>query len=113
MRNQAQAAGLNDVVVVNTCAVTAEAEKQARQEIRKIRRWKPDARIIATGCAVQIDPDSWASLPEIDGIIGNQEKLTSVPWSNLSQAMADGQPCLLYTSPSPRDVEESRMPSSA
>ena len=72
MRNQAQAAGLNDVVVVNTCAVTAEAEKQARQEIRKIRRWKPDARIIATGCAVQIDPDSWASLPEIDGVIGNQ-----------------------------------------
>ncbi|GIS17924.1 MAG: hypothetical protein CM15mP119_3280 [Alphaproteobacteria bacterium] len=79
MRNQAQAAGLNDVVVVNTCAVTAEAEKQARQEIRKIRRWKPDARIIATGCAVQIDPDSWASLPEIDGIIGNQDKLTSSP----------------------------------
>ena len=98
MRNQAQAAGLNDVVVVNTCAVTAEAEKQARQEIRKIRRWKPDARIIATGCAVQIDPDSWASLPEIDGIIGNQDKLKS---------------CLLYTSPSPRDGLLSRMPSSA
>ena len=62
MRNQAQAAGLNDVVVVNTCAVTAEAEKQARQEIRKIRRWKPDARIIATGCAVQIDPVSYTHL---------------------------------------------------
>ena len=92
MRNQAQAAGLNDVVVVNTCAVTAEAEKQARQEIRKIRRWKPDARIIATGCAVQIDPDSWASLPEIDGIIGNQDKLTSTPWTELSRAIADGQP---------------------
>ena len=98
MRNQAQAAGLNDVVVVNTCAVTAEAEKQARQEIRKIRRWKPDARIIATGCAVQIDPDSWASLPEIDGIIGNQDKLTSTPWTDLSQAIADGQPAALTVS---------------
>ena len=92
MRNQAQAVGLNDLVVVNTCAVTAEAEKQARQEIRKIRRQKPDARIIATGCAVQIDPDSWASLPEIDGIIGNQDKLTEAPWSDLRQAVADGQP---------------------
>ena len=92
MRNQAQAAGLNDVVVVNTCAVTAEAEKQARQEIRKIRRQKPDARIIVTGCAVQIDPDSWVSLPEIDGIIGNQDKLTSAPWADLRQAVAEGQP---------------------
>jgi threonylcarbamoyladenosine tRNA methylthiotransferase MtaB len=92
MRNEVQAAGLNQVVVVNTCAVTAEAEKQARQEIRKIRRQKPDAQIIATGCAVQIDPDSWANLPEIDGIIGNQEKLTSAPWANLKQAIADGQP---------------------
>ena len=98
MRNQVQAAGLNDVVVVNTCAVTAEAEKQARQEIRKIRRCKPDARIIVTGCAVQIDPDSWASLPEIDGIIGNQDKLTSTPWTDLSQAIADGQPAALTVS---------------
>ena len=92
MRSKAQEAGLNDVVVVNTCAVTAEAEKQARQEIRKIRRQKPDARIIATGCAVQIDPDSWASLPEIDGIIGNQDKLTSAPWAALRQAVDHGQP---------------------
>ena len=98
MRNQAQAAGLNDVVVVNTCAVTAEAEKQARQEIRKIRRWKPEARIIATGCAVQIDPDSWASLPEIDNINGNQDKLTSTPWTDLSQSIADGQPAALKVS---------------
>ena len=88
MRNQAQAAGLNDVVVVNTCAVTAEAEKQARQEIRRIRREHPDARIIATGCAVQIDPDSWASLAEVDGVLGNQEKLIAETWT----ALADGQP---------------------
>ena len=88
MRAKAQAAGLNDVVVVNTCAVTAEAEKQARQEIRKLKRERPDARIIATGCAVQIDPDSWASLPEVDGVLGNQEKLLDTTWTDL----AAGQP---------------------
>ena len=92
MRNHAQSAGLNDVVVVNTCAVTAEAERQARQEIRKIRRQKPDAHIIATGCAVQIDPDSWANLPEINGIVGNQDKLASETWSELRQSISDGQP---------------------
>ena len=81
MRRHAEAAGLNDVVVVNTCAVTAEAEKQARQEIRKIKRERPDARIIATGCAVQIDPENWASLPEVDGVLGNQDKMAPETWS--------------------------------
>ena len=89
MRRHAEAAGLNDVVVVNTCAVTAEAEKQARQEIRKIKRERPDARIIATGCAVQIDPDNWASLPEVDGVLGNQDKMLSDTWSSL----AADRPC--------------------
>ena len=84
MRRHAEAAGLNDVVVVNTCAVTAEAEKQARQEIRKIKRERPDALIIATGCAVQIDPDNWASLPEVDGVLGNQDKMLSDTWSSLA-----------------------------
>ena len=84
MRRHAEAAGLNDVVVVNTCAVTAEAEKQARQEIRKIKRERPDAQIIATGCAVQIDPDNWASLPEVDGVLGNQDKMLSDTWSSLA-----------------------------
>ena len=84
MRRHAEAAGLNDVVVINTCAVTAEAEKQARQEIRKIKRERPDARIIATGCAVQIDPDNWASLPEVDGVLGNQDKMLSDTWSSLA-----------------------------
>ena len=72
------------MVVVNTCAVTAEAEKQARQEIRKIKRERPDARIIATGCAVQIEPDNWACLPEVDGVLGNQDKMLSDTWYSLA-----------------------------
>jgi threonylcarbamoyladenosine tRNA methylthiotransferase MtaB len=75
MRGHAAAAGLGDAVIVNTCAVTAEAERQARQAIRKARRENPGARIIATGCAVQIAPDRYAAMPEIDHVIGNEEKL--------------------------------------
>lgn len=75
MRNHAEAAGLSDAVIVNTCAVTAEAERQARQAIRRARRARPDARIIVTGCAAQINPDSYADMPEVDTVLGNQEKL--------------------------------------
>jgi threonylcarbamoyladenosine tRNA methylthiotransferase MtaB len=75
MRGHAQAAGLGNAIIVNTCAVTAEAERQARQAIRKARRENPQARIIATGCAVQIAPDRYAAMPEIDHLIGNEEKL--------------------------------------
>ncbi len=72
---RARAAGLEDTVIVNTCAVTAEAERQARQAIRKARRRRPDARIIVTGCAAQIDPDTYAAMPEVDQVLGNAEKL--------------------------------------
>jgi threonylcarbamoyladenosine tRNA methylthiotransferase MtaB len=75
MRNHAVAAGLTDTVIVNTCAVTAEAERQARQAIRRARRNKPDAKIIVTGCAAQIDPDAYAAMPEVNIVLGNQEKL--------------------------------------
>lgn len=75
MRGHATAAGLSDAVIVNTCAVTGEAVRQARQTIRRLRRERPDARIIATGCAVQIDPRSFADMGEIDDVIGNAEKL--------------------------------------
>lgn len=75
MRNHAQQAGIDNTVVVNTCAVTAEAERQARQAIRKTRRNRPDARIIVTGCAAQINPDLYADMPEVDQVIGNEEKL--------------------------------------
>ena len=75
MRGHAEAAGLTDAVIVNTCAVTAEAERQARQAIRRARREAPGARIIVTGCAAQIDPATWAAMPEVDRVIGNLEKL--------------------------------------
>jgi len=75
MRENAAAAGLTDAVIVNTCAVTSEAERQARQAIRKARREKPNARIIVTGCAAQIDPAKFAAMPEVDQVLGNEEKL--------------------------------------
>ena len=71
----AHAAGLGDAVIVNTCAVTAEAERQARQAVRRARRQRPDARIVVTGCAAQIDPAAWAAMPEVDRVVGNVEKM--------------------------------------
>lgn len=82
-------AGLDDVVIVNTCAVTAEAEKQARQAIRKSRRDHPEKQIIVTGCAAQINPDDWSSLPEVDAVIGNHDKLDPVTWRRLAGANDD------------------------
>ncbi|MBV9736142.1 MAG: tRNA (N(6)-L-threonylcarbamoyladenosine(37)-C(2))-methylthiotransferase MtaB [Acidisphaera sp.] len=73
-------AGLSDTVVVNTCAVTAEAERQARQAIRRARRERPGARIVVTGCAAQIDPAAWARLPGVDRVLGNEEKLAPQSW---------------------------------
>ncbi len=75
IRTQMHAAGIDDVVVVNTCAVTAEAERQARQAIRRARRRNPSARIVVTGCAAQIRPQSFAAMPEVDRVLGNAEKL--------------------------------------
>jgi threonylcarbamoyladenosine tRNA methylthiotransferase MtaB len=74
MRGLATDAGLKDVVLVNTCAVTSEAVRQARQTIRKARRDKPGAMIVVTGCAAQIDPAMFAAMPEVDRVIGNGEK---------------------------------------
>jgi threonylcarbamoyladenosine tRNA methylthiotransferase MtaB len=75
IRRQAEAAGLGDAVIVNTCAVTAEAERQARQAIRRARRERPKARVIVTGCAAQIDPARYAAMPEVDQVLGNEAKL--------------------------------------
>jgi len=80
MRGHAQRAGLEDVVIINTCAVTAEAERQARQTIRKIYRDRPDAQIVVTGCAAQIDPDRFAAMPEVARVIGNDRKLDAATW---------------------------------
>ena len=62
-------------MVVNTCAVTAEAVRQARQSIRRIKRERPDARIVVTGCAAQVEPQLFAAMPEVDRVLGNEEKL--------------------------------------
>ena len=75
IRRNAVAAGLDDAVIINTCAVTNEAVRQARQAIRRTRRDKPNARIIVTGCAVQTDPAAFAAMPEVDRVLGNEEKL--------------------------------------
>ncbi len=75
IRDHVRAAGLTDTIVFNTCTVTAEAERQARQAIRKARRKRPDARIVVTGCAAQIDPSRFAAMDEVDQVLGNAEKL--------------------------------------
>jgi threonylcarbamoyladenosine tRNA methylthiotransferase MtaB len=74
VRAQAAADGITDTVVFNTCAVTAEAVRQARQAIRKARRERPGARLVVTGCAAQIDPAAFAAMPEVDLVLGNAEK---------------------------------------
>ncbi len=84
IKGQAAKAGLEDVVVVHTCAVTAEAERQARQAIRRARRERPDARIIVTGCSAQISPDRYAAMGEVDHVVGNQEKLDPSTWQGLA-----------------------------
>jgi len=80
IRRNAGAAGLDDAVAVNTCAVTAEAVRQARQSIRRIRREKPAARIVVTGCAAQTEPELFASMAEVDRVVGNEEKLNARLW---------------------------------
>ncbi|WP_428248114.1 tRNA (N(6)-L-threonylcarbamoyladenosine(37)-C(2))-methylthiotransferase MtaB [Ferrovibrio sp.] len=77
---------LDNFVVVNTCAVTAEAEKQARQAIRRLRREQPDARIVVTGCAAQVAPERFAAMAEVDHVLGNREKLDPAAWRQLGQA---------------------------
>jgi threonylcarbamoyladenosine tRNA methylthiotransferase MtaB len=74
------AGGVSDTIIVNTCAVTAEAERQARQAIRRAHRERPDAKIVVTGCAAQIDPAAWAALPGVDRVLGNTEKLLAESW---------------------------------
>src|SRR4030042_7099959 len=84
MRERAGAAGLSGAVIVNPCAVTGEAVRQARQAIRRARRERPEAKIIVTGCAAQIDPARFAAMDEVDHVIGNQEKLEAKTFFGLS-----------------------------
>ena len=80
MRGHAEEAGLGAAVIFNTCAVTAEAQRQARQAIRRARAASPEARIIVTGCAAQTDPAAFAAMPEVDRVLGNAEKLDADAW---------------------------------
>ena len=75
IRKHAEGAGLVDTAIFNTCAVTAEAEGQARNQIRKLRRSQPNTRIIVSGCAAQINPENFQNMPEVDLVLGNEEKL--------------------------------------
>lgn len=84
MKDLAGGSGLGNAVVVNTCAVTAEAVRKARQDIRKLRKTHPDARLIVTGCAAQTEPETFAAMPEVDAIIGNTEKMLPETWAGLS-----------------------------
>jgi threonylcarbamoyladenosine tRNA methylthiotransferase MtaB len=84
VRRHAQDAGLEDAVIVNTCAVTSEAVRQAAQAIRRLRREQPDTRIIVTGCAAQIEPERFAEMPEVDHVIGNAEKMKAETFAGLS-----------------------------
>jgi threonylcarbamoyladenosine tRNA methylthiotransferase MtaB len=92
MRGHAAAAGLEDAVIVHTCAVTAEAERQARQAIRRARREHPTARIVVTGCSAQIEPERYALMAEVDQVIGNDRKLDPSLWRELAEG---GQPIVV------------------
>ncbi len=94
IRDATATAGFTDAVVINTCGVTAEAERQARQAIRRARRQRPSAQIVVTGCAAQLNPESFAAMPEVDRVLGNREKLeaenfaTEVPAVHVNDIMA-------------------------
>jgi threonylcarbamoyladenosine tRNA methylthiotransferase MtaB len=81
-------AGLSELVVVNTCAVTGEAVRQARQAIRKLKRERPGARIVVTGCAAQTEPATFAGMDEVDRVVGNDEKMRAEAWAETGAALA-------------------------
>ena len=83
MKELSAAAGVENAVVINTCAVTGEAVRKARQEIRKLRRAHPDAKMIVTGCAAQTEPETFAKMDEVDLVVGNTEKMQPETWAQL------------------------------
>jgi threonylcarbamoyladenosine tRNA methylthiotransferase MtaB len=84
MKELAAAAGLSDAVIVNTCAVTGEAVRKAKQEIRRLSRENPAAAIIVTGCAAQTEPETFAAMPEVARVIGNHEKMQAATWAGIA-----------------------------
>ncbi len=89
IRDRAQQAQLRDCILVNTCAVTAEAVRQSRQAIRRLKRENPNARIIVTGCAAQIEPQRYAAMAEVDQVIGNAEKLAAQTYADFGVGKAE------------------------
>ena len=87
MKELATAAGVDNAIVVNTCAVTSEAVRKARQDIRKLRRDHPDAKLIVTGCAAQTEPDTFAKMDEVDVVLGNTEKMNPATWAGMAPDM--------------------------
>ena len=92
LRLQAEAAGLKDAAIVNSCAVTAEATRQARQAVRRLKREQPDRPVIVTGCAAQIEAARFAGMPEVDRVLGNDEKLRPENWASLARSNSLGHP---------------------
>jgi threonylcarbamoyladenosine tRNA methylthiotransferase MtaB len=93
IRREAARAGWSDTVVINTCAVTAEAVRQARQAVRRLRRARPQARIVVTGCAAQTEPAAFAAMAEVDRVLGNAEKLDGAAWARTRAGLdIDGEP---------------------
>ena len=88
MRHLADTAEINEAVVINTCAVTQQAVSKSRQEIRRLRRENPKSTLIVTGCAAQIDPNSFSKMGEVDFVLGNSEKMRPEIWSNLSSGLS-------------------------
>jgi threonylcarbamoyladenosine tRNA methylthiotransferase MtaB len=91
IRREAERAGLNDTIVINSCAVTNEAVAQARQSIRRLKRERPGARIVVTGCAAQTQPDMFAEMAEVDRVIGNDKKMRGEAWQD-SRVAFDASP---------------------
>jgi threonylcarbamoyladenosine tRNA methylthiotransferase MtaB len=90
VRRHADAAGLADAIIVNSCAVTGEAVRQARQAIRRLKRERPDARIVVTGCAAQTEPETFAAMGEVDRVLGNHAKLAADTWISAKRALDFG-----------------------
>src|ERR1700710_3343817 len=91
IRREAENAGLADTIVINSCAVTNEAVAQARQSIRRLKRERPQARIVVTGCAAQTQPAMFAEMAEVDRVIGNDDKMRGEAWRD-SRAAFDASP---------------------
>jgi threonylcarbamoyladenosine tRNA methylthiotransferase MtaB len=90
LRHQAEAAGLSNTVIFNSCAVTAEAVAQARQSIRRVKRDRPDAQIVVTGCAAQTEPATFSQMPEVDRVLGNTFKTSPKSWIEVKRAFDFG-----------------------